>query len=454
MPDLSSRVTLTDTIVRKFKPKADRFEVPDGIVSGLRLIVQPSGAKSWAVRTRLNGKPIKITLGPVALDALDLKAVREGARAALEAAQSGEVPSARPEPLLLTGPAHARGVAFPVTLPTPAIDPATTVDAVWRRYLAEHLRPKIMEGKSCDQATADNAPTMKRYKGVFGDTAKAGPDDKRPLSLWRNRPVKEITRDDVRPVINAAAQRGPEARNSTITVLSSFFNWAAKPDQDLIPISPVDGFEKTEGDEGERFLEDDEVKIFWRGCDALGKSNSVFGPMFQMLLLTGQRRTEVSAMRYSEISGRIWTIPGSRTKNHKPHPVYLSDAALACLANLKRLAGSDGEPSDFVFTTSGDAPSSGYSKAKTALGKLTAGLAPWVLHDLRRTFTTGCASLGIPESIADRCLNHISKKKAASGTARRYNKFKYAPQMQEAWIKWGEYVSDLTTAKRARALAA
>ena len=132
----------------------------------------------------------------------------------------------------------------------------------------------------------------------------------------------------------------------------------------------------------------------------------------------------------------------------------MSDAALACLAKLKRLAGSDGEPSDFVFTTSGDAPSSGYSKAKTALGKLTAGLAPWVLHDLRRTFTTGCASLGIPESIADRCLNHISKKKAASGTARRYNKFKYAPQMQEAWIKWGEYVSDLTTAKRARAMAA
>ena len=73
---------LTARSVEQAKPDpTKRIEVPDGLLPGFYLIVQPSGAKSWAVRFRQGGRPRKFTLGPVA--ALDLAQAREEAREAL-----------------------------------------------------------------------------------------------------------------------------------------------------------------------------------------------------------------------------------------------------------------------------------------------------------------------------------------------------------------------------------
>ena len=59
---------LTVAAVRNAKPDGKRIEIPDGKSRGLFLIVQPSGAKSWALRYRFNGKPRKLTIGPVLID--------------------------------------------------------------------------------------------------------------------------------------------------------------------------------------------------------------------------------------------------------------------------------------------------------------------------------------------------------------------------------------------------
>ena len=57
---------LTDASVRKLKGEATRREVRDGMAQGLYLVIQPSGAKSWALRFRRpDGSPAKLTLGPV-----------------------------------------------------------------------------------------------------------------------------------------------------------------------------------------------------------------------------------------------------------------------------------------------------------------------------------------------------------------------------------------------------
>jgi Arm DNA-binding domain len=59
---------LTSAAVERFRPNKDRREIPDGGCPGLYLIIQPSGAKSWALRFRRpNGKPAKLTLGKVDL---------------------------------------------------------------------------------------------------------------------------------------------------------------------------------------------------------------------------------------------------------------------------------------------------------------------------------------------------------------------------------------------------
>jgi hypothetical protein len=100
--------------------------------------------------------------------------------------------------------------------------------------------------------------------------------------------------------------------------------------------------------------------------------------------------------------------------------VHLSDLAIEIIGRLPRFAG-------FVFSVTGEQPVEAYSDAKTAIDKRLAailpGMEPWVMHDLRRTCTTGMAQLGIPPHIADKVLNHQSG--VIRGVATVYNKFDY-----------------------------
>src|SRR5688500_15349303 len=82
---------LTAQGVERIRPDPQRrLETPDAILPGLYLVVQPSGAKSWAVRYRFGGKPRKLTLGPY--PALDLATARERGRAALQLLAVGRDP--------------------------------------------------------------------------------------------------------------------------------------------------------------------------------------------------------------------------------------------------------------------------------------------------------------------------------------------------------------------------
>jgi hypothetical protein len=83
---------LTAKAVEKLKPDSTRrLEVPDGLVPGLYLVIQPSGMKSWAVRYRHANKPRKLTLGPY--PALDLATARANTREALQAIAVGRDPA-------------------------------------------------------------------------------------------------------------------------------------------------------------------------------------------------------------------------------------------------------------------------------------------------------------------------------------------------------------------------
>ena len=83
--------TLTARTVELIKPGPKRQEVPDRLLPGLYLIVQPSGARSWAVRYRHHGQARKHTLGPY--PALDLKTARDLGMKALRAVAAGADPA-------------------------------------------------------------------------------------------------------------------------------------------------------------------------------------------------------------------------------------------------------------------------------------------------------------------------------------------------------------------------
>ena len=144
--------------------------------------------------------------------------------------------------------------------------------------------------------------------------------------------------------------------------------------------------------------------------------------MCKLLLLTGCRLNEIARMTRDELSDEIATLrlPGTRTKNGLPHNVPLPPLARDIIASMPQLAGCN-----YVFSTNGKTPVSGFSKykarldavmlsaAKAELGR-TATFSPWRLHDLRRSCSTGMASIGIAPHIIEAALNHVSGAKGGA----------------------------------------
>src|SRR5262249_53059037 len=150
----------------------------------------------------------------------------------------------------------------------------------------------------------------------------------------------------------------------------------------------------------------------------------------KMLVFTGQRRGEVTGMRWSEIDWerRIWTIPSLRSKNQQSHEVPLSEPVLQLLRSMPRFLGSD-----YVFTTTGNTTISGFSRAKRRV-YAAVGTTDWRTHDLRRTAASGMARLGTPPHVVEKVLNH--KSGTISGVAAVYNRYGYEAEKREALARW------------------
>ena len=204
-----------------------------------------------------------------------------------------------------------------------------------------------------------------------------------------------------------------EARGRKMhAALSVLFRWLTR--QRRVPTNPCIGVWSPDAPPSrERVLSEAEIRIFWRGCERLGRP---YGVLFKLLLLTGCRN-EVTGMTRAELSddGATWTIPSERTKNHRTHVVPLPPLARDILAAVPRIESAAG----YLFTLSGTRPVTSFSGAKAQLdaAMLTVARAEdpasavvprWTLHDLRRTAATGMAELGIAPHIVEACLNHVS----------------------------------------------
>jgi integrase len=193
----------------------------------------------------------------------------------------------------------------------------------------------------------------------------------------------------------------------------------------------------------ERVLTDEELGLAWRASLQLGYP---FGPIIRMLMITGQRREEVTALEWAELhrTDAEWLMPGSRAKNGRAHTVPLSALALAELDNI---GGQDWPRTGLVFTTTGRSRVSGHSRAKVRLDRQMALLAPgvdvqpWRLHDLRRTLATGLQKLGVRFEVTEAVLNHVSG--ARSGVAGVYQRHTWTMEKRAALDDWSAHVSSL-----------
>jgi integrase len=143
-------------------------------------------------------------------------------------------------------------------------------------------------------------------------------------------------------------------------------------------------------------------------------------------------------MRWSDLDleAKVWVIPAALSKNGRPHVVPLSEYALRLLSGTPRWVNSD-----FVFTTTGRSPISGFSKALRHLHARSGTTSDWRLHDLRRTAASGMARQGVAPHVIEKVLNHISG--AISGVAAIYNRYGYDAERREALEVWGRFLEQL-----------
>ena len=152
-------------------------------------------------------------------------------------------------------------------------------------------------------------------------------------------------------------------------------------------------------------------------------------------MLTGQRRNEISKLRWSEVdlTRRVIVLAPERTKNSRPHEVPLSAQALAILERVPRRNSSD-----YLFSERGF---NNWYRGKAKLDQ-RAGIAPWTLHDLRRTCATQLGELGVQPHHIEAILNHYSGHRA--GVAGVYQRAKYEGETRAALQRWADYLDKFT----------
>jgi integrase len=450
---------LTTAAVAKYTAGARRREIRDGGAPGLYLIIQPPprGTKSWALRFRRpDGKPAKMTLGLVDLTdketadeptlggALTLRAARELAnRIDRERARGVDVVEARK-----ADKSRARTAA--------AERAANSFGAAVREFFADHKtklgsRPRRWRGDARLLGLdwpRDADPAKVEPAVIAGSLA----------ATWADRPASGIDAHDVYVVVDDARRNGiPGLQRHNIGVsdargrkmhaaLSVLFKYLLRHRR--VASNPTLGvWHPGAPPSRDRVLNDGELKAFWSATEQL---RFPYGAAARLLLLTGARLNEVMGMRRGELGqDEVWTIPGARTKNHRPHSLTLPPFAREIITAVPVIEGTD-----LVFTISGR-PATGWSRAKAELDAAmrAAGakdLAPWRLHDLRRTEATGMADLGILPHVIEAVLNHVSGAKA--GVAGIYNRSTYAAEKAAALQRWAAHIEGLVSGRPAKVL--
>lgn len=288
------------------------------------------------------------------------------------------------------------------------------------------------------------------------------------INEFRHKPVATITRADIREVVGAATDISRGRGRLLFAHLRKFFNWCVE--NAYLEVSPCVGQKGPPNYKArDRWLSDQELRLVWYAC---AKVTEPFGDLVRLLLLTGQRREEVTAMTWDEIDLKKgeWIIPRERSKNDKAHAVDLTPQAVSILEGLLAKArrrqrldeihmrdGSQPMPTGPVFTTTGSTPVSGHSKIKLRIDDLVEKarqkgaealglekplpIAEWRLHDLRRTAATGMARLGYPPHVVEAVLNHQSGVRG--GLVAVYQHYDHRPERRAALLAWANHVAAL-----------
>jgi integrase len=393
---------LTDRTLRGLEPAAPgkRTVIWDSAVPSLCVRVTDKGAASFNVMRRLNGTIIRRMIGiawhvplPPRLPLpYSLADARVDARAAILDISRGIDPKAKREAAKEAEAKAAR----------------ETFAAVAHEFLADHVA-KLRSAHDVEAA----------FKNEL-------------IPILGERPVADVLDVEVTRLLKDVAKDRPYQARHLYAYLNKFYRWAIAQRVHGVTVSPCADLSAKDllgkPSQRTRILGDSELAAVWKATADLPYPA---GPFTRLLLLTGQRRTEVAEMSWQEVDfdKALWTIPAERMKADAPHIVPLAPQAVTLLQSMPRWTGP------FVFSTmDGKRPISGFSKMKARLDELV-HVPEWRLHDLRRTMRTGLSALRVPDTVSELCIAHTQK-----GLHKVYDQHAYLDEKRHAFEAWAARV--------------
>jgi integrase len=356
----------------------------DSELAGFGLRVRDGGSKTWLVQYAVAGKTRRLVLGPTSL--LDPSKARTAAKDILAKVRLGQDPVAeKAEKRARTG---------------------ETFEACLKIYLERRRNEGRLRASSYREIERHLIRNLKALHGLQINNV-----DRRDIAIELGRMTTE---------------GGAIQANRTRASLVKFLSWCAG--EGYIDANPAQFTNKNPEVARDRVLVDDELRKIWA---VLPQSD--FGDIVRLLMLTGARANEIARLAWSEIDLErgVIAIPGSRTKNRRTHFIPITATVRAILDARPHRDGRD-----LVFGR-GQGGFSGWSNRKQELDKAV-GLAPWVIHDIRRSVATGMADIGIVPFVIEAVLNHQSGAKA--GVAGRYNRSGYEAEKASALVRWDEHL--------------
>ena len=397
------------------RPGLNQIDLRDDQVRGLVLRVYKRGARTWMLHYRRQEDNRRRFLKLGVYPGVSLKQARQLAEVEVGRITAGDDPQ---------GQRDERRVA------STAETVAELAELYLESYAKEHKRPK---------SYAMDRWQLEAYV----------------LPRWGDRPVDQVTKHDVRELLEDLADGKLAARGKPTKVaprnlkalLSKLFDWAA--DRGILAGNPAAGVklpdrvrEHLKRGGKDRVLSDEEIAVLWKELDELAadahrkKQTPVSAAAFRLILLTAQRPGEVFRMRWRDIEdGAWWVVPAEVAKNGEANRVYLSPQVRAILDELRPATGG----SEWVLE-SPRRPGTHLTTIKTAYQGILerSGMRQWSPHDLRRTAASKMRAMGVSRLVVQGILNHKDRSVTAV-----YDRYGADPEKQRALTDWGRRVQEI-----------
>ena len=415
---------LTALTIEHAKPRAKRYALPDVGHPGLRVLVYPSGVKSFVYRFRRSNKQdVTVALGPAnGPGALSLVQARDAASDARRQRATG------------ADPADQKRIARKAEL---------------ARIEAEELESRRKND------TVEKV--LGRYYTDHVDSLKSGDEVRRVLNKelkgWAKRRVDSIQRRDTITLLDSVKARAPIQSQRLRAYGRHFFGWCIA--KELTSINPFEGTAAVKETPRDRILTDGELRLLLRAIDRLEWPRRQF---FSLLLLTGQRLNEVVEMAWSELDlsdeSPTWVMPSERTKNGVAHTIPLPPVAAEILSSMDRIAGSSRVFASFSAAHAKNHLDSTMLDVAREQAFAHGGdpdaisITPWRLHDLRRTAATTMPRLGVEVVTVERVLNHQLR-----GVMGVYQRYSFDTEKRRALNQWADFLVNLNAARESNVVS-